>query len=176
MSTRGSFGYIINDIPVLFYNHFDSYPVGLGNDILNFISKSNLNEKWSLYRNDEILLSNDLCSVKYNDVSKNNDFIKNSLFCEFAYVINFDNMTLEFYNGYQKKSQIGNRFGCDLNEGDYYPCRLVAIFDIDNINDSIDIENIINRMDYISENDEDDISIEKYFRRMKLDRLNKKTS
>ena len=32
----------------------------------------------------------------------NHDFIKDSLFCEYAYIINLDTKRLEFYVGFQK--------------------------------------------------------------------------
>ena len=38
-------------------------------------------------------------------------FIKDSLFCEYAYIINLDDEVLEFYEGYQKEAQKGNRYG-----------------------------------------------------------------
>ena len=40
-----------------------------------------------------------------------NEFIKDSLYCEYAYIINLDTMKLEFYDGYQKEPQLSNRFG-----------------------------------------------------------------
>ena len=33
-----------------------------------------------------------------------NDFIKNSLFCEYGYIINLDNKSLEFWIGISKKN------------------------------------------------------------------------
>lgn len=53
------------------------------------------------------------------------NFVKNSLFCEYAYVIDLDKMVLEFYDGFQKKPQIGNRFGEEKNDG-YYPCAKIG--------------------------------------------------
>jgi len=38
MSTTGVFGFIINDVEKVTFNHSHSYPGGLGNDILNYIN------------------------------------------------------------------------------------------------------------------------------------------
>ena len=37
MGTRGLIGFIINGARQGTYNHFDSYPCGLGNDVIKFI-------------------------------------------------------------------------------------------------------------------------------------------
>ena len=59
--------------------------------------------------------------LKY--MTNSNDFIKNSLFCEYGYIINLDNKSLEFWIGFQKKPQKNNRYGITKFEG-YYPCKL----------------------------------------------------
>lgn len=59
-------------------------------------------------------------------MSDNSGFIKDSLFCEYAYIINLDEETLEFYTGYQRKPCKGNRYGEEKDEGnDFYPCKMV---------------------------------------------------
>ena len=60
----------------------------------------------------------------------NSDFIEDSLFCEYAYIINLDTHCLEFYEGFQHEAQVGNRYGekpttTDYAPDYYYPCRLV---------------------------------------------------
>lgn len=52
------------------------------------------------------------------------EFITNSLFCEYAYIFNLDTQNLEFYVGYQHRPQPGNRYGEEPDEDGYYPCRL----------------------------------------------------
>lgn len=52
------------------------------------------------------------------------DFLKDSLFCEWGYVINLDEGVLEVYRGFQKapsKNRYYNPFGKD----DYYNCALI---------------------------------------------------
>ena len=57
----------------------------------------------------------------------NHDFIKDSLWCEYAYIINLDTEELEFWVGGQDKPDIYNRYGVKRNE-DYYPCKMVASY------------------------------------------------
>ena len=60
-------------------------------------------------------------------------FINNSLFCEHAYVFNLDDHVLEYYKGGQKEPQKDNRYGEKPAMGEYYPCRLCAVFSFDYI-------------------------------------------
>lgn len=54
------------------------------------------------------------------------DFIKDSLFCEYAYIYDVNSRALEFYDGFQKVPQESNPYGCEPNEDGYYPCRMVG--------------------------------------------------
>lgn len=42
MSTRGLFGFVIDNEVKAVYNHFDSYPEGLGQDLVNFLQGTDL--------------------------------------------------------------------------------------------------------------------------------------
>ena len=173
MSTNGSFGFVEGrNSYTLFFNFYNSYPIGLGSSILNFISQSNLNSKWSDYKKDSNLLYTDLNLIS-KDVSFDNNFIKKSLFCEYAYIINLNDMTLEFYRGNQKVPQIGNRFGHVPDKDGYYPCRLVGVFNISEINDIIDIESILERMNNIVKDNIEDLSVQNHFRKIKLEKIKK---
>lgn len=58
---------------------------------------------------------------------RSNSFILNSLFCEYAYILNLDAMCLEFWIGNQKKPDETNRYGMDKDDG-YYPCKMFAAY------------------------------------------------
>jgi hypothetical protein len=60
------------------------------------------------------------------------NFVQSSLFCEYAYVIDLDKMVVEFYRGFQKKPQPGNRFGTNVDDG-YYPCAKIGQIALDGI-------------------------------------------
>ena len=72
-------------------------------------------------------------------------FIKDSLFCEYAYIINLDDEVLEFYEGFQKEAQKGNRYG-ETEEDGYYPCKLVFTISLDEIIEA-DINSIVEQME-----------------------------
>lgn len=61
-----------------------------------------------------------------------NSFIQDSLYCEYAYIINLDEKRLEFWKGFQKKPDKGNRYGTEASDG-FYPCRMVKAYEFDQI-------------------------------------------
>lgn len=217
MGTRGSVGVIYNDEIKLAYNHFDSYPDGLGADTLEIIAKINEENGWEIFKkhaaqlkavDDEITdpkmiekykkfadlnvseqkFSDPYCLFReiqgadwidemykgeLQDYLIDNKFITESLFCEYAYIINLDSMKFEFYDGFQKKQQKGNRFGEELCEG-YYPCRLVGLFNLEGI-DSDSVTTLVERMTDILNSGKDDHSVTNYFRKPKMDAINEKS-
>lgn len=83
----------------------------------------------------------------------NQEFIKDSLFCEFAYIINLDTNCLEFYLGFQKEPCPLNRYGGDNDRG-YYPCKMVAYYPIEpEYMDSHSIQDCVDDMNKQSEVD-----------------------
>lgn len=170
MSTKGIYGFRKNGEDKLTYNHYDSYFSYLGENIINFVKETPIQELNKIYDNLILVSEDDIptkeqwkhlneCNIekpeksvytlvkKENDLidwysalrdfqgnlniyksglkymTNSNDFIKNSLFCEYGYIINLDNKSLEFWIGFQKKPQKNNRYGITKFEG-YYPCKL----------------------------------------------------
>jgi len=211
MGTRGTSGLIINNKEKLSYNVFDSYPSGLGRDVVNLIVFINNENGWEKFRKNakklkelknitseiiekykkyaDLNVSNksytdpyclfrkiqgsDWLKEVYEDnlehFNINNTFIKDSLFCEYGYIINLDTMKLEFYDGYQQKKQENNRFGVEPNADGYYPSRLVGVFDLENIQD---VDFMVDKMEKIVDSEKDDSSVNKYFRKDKLKEIN----
>ena len=75
------------------------------------------------------------------------DFIQDSLFCEYAYIINLDDEVLEFYEGFQKEPQVDNRYGT-IDDRGYYPCKLALTIPLDELED---VNKIVKMMECGSE-------------------------
>lgn len=179
MGTRGIYGFRKNKKDKTSYNHYDSYPSYLGEQMFDYIKKHSIEEMNDLYdrlmlvdENKKIselteeekngleilfsyndkneLIDEDMYSLLRNfqgDLEKydryhtvnimcdSKDFIKNSLFCEYGYIINLDTNELEVFEGFQKKPQKTNRYGCECNKG-YYPCKIIKKIKIEDIQNS----------------------------------------
>jgi hypothetical protein len=165
MGTRGLYGIRKNGVDKTTYNHYDSYPEVLGEDIVGFIKTTTIEEMNRIY--DKIEMVNDsfvpsdaeLVAWKLTDkigekfdwysflrefqgnldaykgdlkyMMDDSDFILESLFCEWAYIINLDHNVLEIYKGFQTKPNDGRYV--KKKEGEYYPCKLVATFSLKDI-------------------------------------------
>lgn len=77
------------------------------------------------------------------------DFIRDSLFCEYAYIANLDEGVLEFWAGFQKRPDPANRYGQDADCG-YYPCRLLATWPLDALSD---VRAVVDKMEALSKAD-----------------------
>lgn len=115
MSTSGCFGWRFNGEDKIGYNHYDSYPSGLGTGVLNFIRSFGSMDAIKDYAakveliDDEKADSYDGQSFKqkFNDYAS---FMHDSLFCEWAYIINVDTEMLEIYKGFNKNAYSEGRY------------------------------------------------------------------
>lgn len=182
MGTRGIYGIQKNNEQKLMYNHFDSYPEGLGMTVLHFISNHKIQnielmfdniipvqpgqkptqEQIDLFKEANVLnlsvstrkeddwycLTRELqgnpeALLELTKKSKvpleiNNNFINDSLFCEYGYVMNLDDGTLDYYIGFQK-------------DGDGYgPCKLAKKYKFNDITPS-SLNAIVSEMEKLSE-------------------------
>lgn len=116
------------------------------------VSTQNVDDWYCLLRNMQgnfeayqMCIDNDNKIYMTDDI----DFIKNSLFCEYAYIINLDDNVLEYYMGFQHSPQENNRYGTEkydfVNrpEFEYYPCKLSLTFPL---NELYDVEQIVEAM------------------------------
>lgn len=75
----------------------------------------------------------------------NADFIKDSLFCEYAYIINLDTNELEFWVGFQKTPCEYNRYGTSASDG-YYPCKMVSSYPIGEFMNNYTVDEYVHHM------------------------------
>jgi hypothetical protein len=159
MGTRGLIGFYKKKVTKAIYNHYDSYPSYLGEEIQEYVADASalkmntdfdgikfvdeddevtpemiirLFNIW--YGNIDKPISENGCSIienMYDLLSRshtdlqfcvdagmmidNADFIKDSLFCEWAYLINLDRGVLEVYRGFQYKPA-KNRYSLTKDE------------------------------------------------------------
>jgi len=160
MGTRGAYGVRIDGVDKVIYNQYDSYPGGLGEDIYGFLRKIQEYYGWrtliSAARNikeaEKITKQTDyswfdacgglgplarvLQAGCYRDSST---FLLDSLFCEWAYLVNLDEGTFEVYEGFQKSPHDKGRYARlpvkDLTSGTYYPVALIKTLLLDTLPD-----------------------------------------
>lgn len=174
MGTRGAFGFRLNGKDYLTYNHFDSYPDGLGENLTDqikiLLKKFSMDQIKEMVGNIKLIKEGQELSEEDKErtkefhntqVSEGNDtyarlrglqgnligilqtglmidckdFMKDSLFCEYAYVINLDDQVLEFYRGFQKEPHSNGRYGfyssIKPNASGYYPVALKGTVALD---------------------------------------------
>lgn len=150
MSTRGLKGFKYDNTYYGVYNQYDSYPSGLGKNMINTI-KNILNTDIDLIHKNikDLVVSNnkdllyeysqketyidDTLIGKTKELLDGLHFIYNSLFCEYAYIIDFDKRVLTIFEGFQKEPQKDNPFGESPNEDGYYPSKEVGYISFDDI-------------------------------------------
>lgn len=142
MSTRGAVGIRFNNKDKVGYNHFDSYPTGLGDSILHFLQKNSIEQLKEIYNSIEFADSiedwgwdwdnNCFCSTFYDRL----DFLYDSLFCEYAYIINLDSQMLEFYEGFNQNPNANGRYAKFKSDNDdvYYGVELIQEIPLSEIN------------------------------------------
>lgn len=149
------------------YGQWDGYPSGQGATALNFLKSANLNEfkgkvsECRFITEEEAKraekLKNGIFKQKYPALNRNHgadilslintmpnlilqdssDFAADSLFCEWAYVIDLDNHNLEVYKGFNTSPcPEGERFAhlqTKEREDKYYPIRHVKTYSLDKL-------------------------------------------
>jgi len=117
MSTRGLYGFIEDGKYTANYNQSDSYPSGLG---LEFWTSCKIGD-WSEYY------------IEIDSI----DFIKDSLFCEWAYFYDPDKELFEIWKGFQKEPDTHNPFGQKSDGNGYYPCKRIFRGEINSLTEDV---------------------------------------
>jgi hypothetical protein len=190
MGTRGAVGFRANGQDRVQYNHFDSYPSGLGSEVLDFIKGSNLAElkttaeriiiiddsipptsqqikdckPWTDLGVSNQSTSDWYCLLRKAQGDLNaytqglkymvnaSDFLLDSLFCEYTYIINTDEQVLEFYSGFNQKARTRKgRYAAMKSkpEREYYGVALIKVYPLEEIMSASDeeIQDIVKEMD-----------------------------
>lgn len=164
MGTRGAWGFYRDGETKATYNHYDSYPSGLGSDIVNVLAETNndeLNEIFDRLKlvNSESTPTNeqiDECIKFFNGsvstgqttewyallreaqgslqalkdgldyMIDDKNFLRDSLFCEWGYIVNLDSNKLEVYRGFQKVADKNRYYHPSVDQEDYKNCRLIV--------------------------------------------------
>lgn len=189
MSTRGAFGFRIDGVDKITYNHADSYPDYLGEEVVKWVATACAPQRIAQTMTDVsgIALVPDGQAiatpehrqrvgtrfadmgvgggdgigpgdVTYYRLLRNaqptegiqniidagimidgHEFLQDSLFCEYAYIVNLDDMTVEFYEGFQEKAHNAGRYASlpvDQNHaGRYWPVALKGAYPLADIKD-----------------------------------------
>lgn len=115
-------GYIKNEKEKGYYNHYDSYPSWLLRKLLVFIKE----------RPEALIkeFAEDIFKKLIEEFDlrhENFDFIYDSLFCEYAYIFNYDKETLEIYKGFNKDPKEAGKYASKKidKEEEYFGSRLL---------------------------------------------------
>ena len=159
MGTRGAYGFRVDGQDKVTYNRFDSYPGGLGEEMIGFIRQTPDSELLAIakrlkmvdgntaptekqieqYRDKTLDLSvsgqteNEwYCLLRdaqgkpnmwkgtVNHMIEGASFLGDSLFCEWAYIINVDIGVLEVYKGFNKNPDAPGRYAALSTGGNEY--------------------------------------------------------
>ena len=163
------------------YNHYDSYPTGLGEDIKKTVKDFQETELLFHLKNTKIVNEADECPSDilakmkekrsngeegfWRNVSSGSDwysalsgcqgdfakyaeagyfagdddykgsFMEDSLFCEWAYIIDLDSSQFHVYKGFQETTPKFGLFAGKKRDNEYQPCELVARISFDKLPD-----------------------------------------
>ena len=75
-------------------------------------------------------------------MTKDNNFIKDSLFCEWAYILNVDKKTFEIYKGFQTEKPTNGRYKNCRKQRGYYACNLIHTIDLSGFDGFVNVMTI----------------------------------
>jgi hypothetical protein len=149
MSTRGSVIVRKDHVDKEIYVHYDAYPDHTGRNVVRLIKTLDLTRLYDLLLTLDEYVSlapedeDPPCEFDFSPSACEDAvgegrpyvyegirgrFIEDSLFCEYAYVLDLDEDELLFFVGFQTEPQAGNPYGQEPSRTGYYPCRLSAVF------------------------------------------------
>jgi len=199
MGTRGAIGFRFNDEDKVTYNHWESYPSGLGVKVAEVVQKFNDEQLAGAAARLTLVNESDPVPVdlqeRYRSIADTNvgnqsledwycvlrsaqgelapyidgtidhmmdsaDFLQDSLFCEWAYILNCDTRELEVYAGFNKDPNgLGRYAGMHRErDGAYYGVELLASIPFDQVRNGTETATeLMDRLEsYVMEEEEED--------------------
>lgn len=123
MSTRGFVGFKKNKKIRGWYNHHDSYPTGLGEEVFEKCLIHNVEELKSFFDRIEFVKDEDAYQTHKQVfdmdwqfdrpvMQDGGNFYKDGLFCEWSYIFDFDHRSLKVYRGFGNAPDRGKKDWC----------------------------------------------------------------
>jgi hypothetical protein len=153
MGTRGAFGYRIKGKDKVTYNHFDSYPSGLGTSIVQYARITSTEKMLEIAKRIKLVKAGSKPTKKQIEECKkyanlgvstgkitewycllreaqgemeayenipymidSHAFLIDSLFCEWAYIVNLDTKKLEIYKGFNQNPSRRGRYASKIEQ------------------------------------------------------------
>lgn len=171
MGTRGAVCLVVDGTEKVIYNHWDSYPDGLGEGVASWLRDSLADEdaarhavqslqpvdatvdptaedfeRYGEFHDPNVSTGKDWYSLlrhtqgnlpmtlKAGLYEPSPDFPLDSLFCEWAYVVDFDARQFEVYEGFRQTPPTDGRWvGKRGDDDQYYPVQRVAAWSFDDL-------------------------------------------
>ncbi len=125
MGTRGFVGFKKDGEIKGWYNHYDSYPSYMGRLVVEQLSSMTpekrihffenvlkihpVDDKDSYYANHKKVMDHPWNEMESFDLQSGDQFYKDGLFCEYAYIYNLNTHELELYSGFCKSADVKER-------------------------------------------------------------------
>lgn len=193
MSRNGTLGYIYNNKEYLGYNHWDSYPSGLGVDVLIFIEKINKENGWIKFKEFASKLNNlgdnEVTDIliqkkyeKYSDLGCSEEKLSDP-YCLFRkiqgvpWLEELYNGELQDYTLCNKKNEYTYLINLDTIKLEFFiEDEMMAVFDLYLIADAHKSNDVFEKMIEVSGSGISDSSVNiyrrKYDRKLKLNAIN----
>ena len=142
MSTRGFVGYKKNKKIRGWYNHYDSYPTGIGAEVFekclihdveqlkSFFDRIEFVKDDGAYENHKSIFDMDWAFDR-PVMQDGGNFYKDGLFCEWSYLFDFDHRSLKVYRGFGKTPDRGKKDWCYKSVADGQVFYVNEVADLD---------------------------------------------
>ncbi len=139
--TRGGIGFHFNGEDKICYIGHDAFPTKTGVDLLKYLKNHSIEDLKEICSN---LICVDDSEVEgwdgekfHSKIFEDSSFLNNSLFCEYAYIINLDDGILEYYRGGNQDPNARGRYAHNKDDAisiQFYGVRLTQEVQLSQIN------------------------------------------